>query len=260
MQGTRTRLGLLLAVIVGAVLGAVFGQPGSGQTATSAVPVNKSLPTITGTAEGGLTLTATHGTWTGSPTSFTYAWSRCDTNGTGCAAIGGATAKIYTVTAADAGHTLRVTVTARNASGTGKATSAPTSIVSPSGCPPGTGTIQIASLSPPARLTVTSASASPSVTRATQAMRLIVQITACSGRPVQGALVFATPIPYNQFTAASVHTDANGKVTLNESRRSGFPAARHQRLLAVFIRASKPGEPLTAGVSTNRVFSFHISP
>jgi hypothetical protein len=27
----------------------------------------------------------------------------------------------------------------------------------------------------------------------------------------------------------------------------------------VFIRASKPGEPATAGVSTSRIVSFHIS-
>jgi hypothetical protein len=250
----------VLAVIVGAVLGAVFGQPGSSRAAsTAAAPTNKSVPTISGVPEGGQTLTAAHGTWTGSPTSFSYAWSRCDTNGAACAGIGGATAKIYTVTDTDVGHTLRVNVTARNASGAGHATSAPTSIVSPSGCPPGTGTIQITTLAPPARLEVSSASVAPALTRATQTVRLNVQITACSGRPVQGALVFATPIPYNQFGGAAVHTDANGKVTITEARQAGFPASRHQRLLAVFVRASKEGEPITAGVSTRRVVAFHIS-
>ena len=54
-------------------------------------------------------------------------------------------------------------------------------------------------------------------------------------------------------------SDSNGAVTINEKRLKGFPAARHQRLLAVFARASKPGEPLTAGVSTSRVVSFHIT-
>jgi hypothetical protein len=56
-----------------------------------------------------------------------------------------------------------------------------------------------------------------------------------------------------------VTSDSNGAVTINETRLKGFPAARHQRLLAVLARASKPGEPLTAGVSTARVVSFHIS-
>jgi len=256
---TRARLGIVLAVLVGAVLGAVFGQPGNGSAATAAVPKNKTLPTITGTAEAGQTLTATRGTWANSPTSFNFAWSRCDASGNGCATISGATAKIYTPTATDVGHTLRVTVTAHNASGVGRATSAPTSIVSTSGCPPGTGAISITALGPPARLAISQTSVSPAVTRRTRTIHLHVTVTACGGRPVQGATVFATAIPYNQFSVASVTSDANGAVTINETRLKGFPAARHQRLLAVFTRASKPGEPLTAGVSTSRVVSFHIS-
>jgi hypothetical protein len=255
----RARLGILLAVLVGAVLGAVFGQPGNGSAATAAIPKNKTLPTVTGTAEAGQTLTATRGTWANSPTSFTFVWSRCDASGNGCAAIAGATAKIYTATDTDVGHTLRVTVTAHNASGAGRATSAPTSLVAIGGCPPGTGAISITQLTPPARLAVTQWSVSPSVTRRARTLNLHFQITACSGRPVQGATVFATAIPFNQFSAASVTTDANGAVTMVEKRQSGFPASGHQRLLAVFARASKPGEPLTAGVSTSRVVSFHIS-
>jgi hypothetical protein len=256
---TRTRLGIVLAVLAGVALGAVFGQPGSGSAAVAAVPKNKTLPTISGTAEAGQTLTASHGTWANSPTSFSYSWTRCDTSGNGCATIAGATAKIYTATSTDVGHTLRVAVAAHNSSGTGRATSAPTSIVSPSGCPPGTGTIQIAQLAPPARLAVTSAAVLRPVTRATHTIQFNLQITACSGRPVQGANVYATPIPYNQFSGAAVHTDANGKVTIRETRQSGFPASRHQRLLAVFVRAWNESEPVTAGVSTSRVVAFHIS-
>ena len=256
---TRTRLGIVLAVLAGAVLGAVFGQPGSGSAAVAAVPKNKTLPTISGTAEAGQTLTATHGTWTNSPTSFTYSWTRCDTSGNGCAAISGATARIYTATDTDVGHTIRVAVAAHNSSGAGHATSAPTSIVSTSGCPPGTGAISITALAPPARLAVSQSTVSPAITRGTRAIHLHIQITACGGRPVQGATVFATAIPYNQFSTAAVTTDSNGSVTINENRLKGFPAGQHQRLLAVFTRASKPGEPPTAGVSTSRVVSFHIS-
>lgn len=254
----RTRLGLGLAVIAGAVLGAVFGQPGSSRAATAA-PTNKTLPTISGVPEAGQTLTAARGTWTGSPTSFSFAWSRCDTNGAACGGISGATARIYTVTDADVGHTLRLTVTARNATGAGHATSAPTSIVSTGGCPPGNGTIAITSLGPPARLQISNATVSPAVTRATRTINLHIQVTACGGRPVQGAVVFAVAIPYNQFSAASVTSGADGTVTITEARKSGFPASRHQRLLAVFVRASKSGEPVLAGVSTRRVVAFHVS-
>jgi hypothetical protein len=76
---------------------------------------------------------------------------------------------------------------------------------------------------------------------------------------VQGATVFATAIPYNQFAVGQGTTAANGTVTLTEQRRSGFPASPHQRLLAVFVRASKPGDPPLAGVSSRRVFAFHFA-
>jgi hypothetical protein len=257
---TRTRLGLVLAVCAGAVLGAVYGQPGSGRAATSAAPTNQTLPTITGTAESGQTLTATRGTWTGSPTTFHYAWGRCDASGNACAGIPGATARIYTVTDADVGHTLRVTVGAQNGSGTTRATSAPTGAVTPSGCPPGTGVIPIASLTPPARLLVTRASISPAATHSSRSIQLRVGITACNGRPVQGATVFATTIPFNQFKATTATTDATGTVTMAQARLRGFPArSRGQRLLAVFVRAAKPGEPILGGVSSRRVLAFRIA-
>lgn len=256
---TRTRLGLVLAVAAGVVLGAVFGQPSNGRAASSAVPVNKTLPTIGGTTEAGQTLTATHGTWTNNPTSFHYAWLRCDGTGNACVAIKGATSKIYTLTDLDVGHTLRVRVTAVNASGKATAESATTVIVSEGGCPPGTGAIPIANLSPPARLMVASASVTPNVTRSTHTIRIHVSITACNGRPVQGAVVYATTIPFNQFRPASVTTGSAGTVTITQGRLSGFPAAQHQRLLAVFVRASKPGEPILAGVSTRRVVAFRFS-
>ena len=41
-------------------------------------PVNSAAPTITGTAQQGQTLTEAHGTWTNSPTGFTYQWQQCD--------------------------------------------------------------------------------------------------------------------------------------------------------------------------------------
>ena len=53
------------------------------------------------------------GTWSGTaPSTFAYAWLRCNANGRLCTAIAGATAAGYTLTADDAGHTLVATVTA----------------------------------------------------------------------------------------------------------------------------------------------------
>ena len=255
---TQTRLGILAAVAAGVALGAVFGQPGSGVAASSATkPVNKTPPTIVGTPEVGLRVTATRGTWSGSPTSFHYAWSRCDTDGA-CLTIAGATGKSYLVKAADVGHTLVVTVTARNAAGSTPKASAASAVVPPSGCPLGTGAITAAQLAPPAQLVIASTSVSPAVRRSSRAIHLRVVIQACGGRPVSGASVFTTPIPYNQFSVATGTTGADGSVALTAARRSGFPASSRQRLLAVFVRATQPGAPELGGVSGRRVVAFRF--
>ena len=257
---TRNRLGLLLAIAAGLVLGAVFGRPGTGVAASTATkPTNTTPPTLSGTALVGQKLTTTKGTWTHNPTSFHYAWSRCDGVGGACLTIAGATGKSYTVKAADVGHTLRSTVTAQNSAGATPATSAPSAVVPPSGCPTGSGAIPVTQLAPPARLEIASASAAPAVSRSTRTLQAHITVTACNGRPVQGALVYAVAIPFNQFAPTQATTAANGTATLAEPRQSGFPARRNQRLLAVFVRATKPGDPLLAGVSSRRMFAFRFA-
>ena len=97
---------------------------------TPAPPANTALPTISGTARDGQTLTAANGTWTGTPTiTFTRQWRRCDASGAGCADIAGATGTTYTLTPADVGSTMRVVVTATNSAGSASATSAQTAVV-----------------------------------------------------------------------------------------------------------------------------------
>jgi hypothetical protein len=92
----------------------------------AAVPTNTVLPAITGTAKDGQTLTSTTGTWTGSPTSYARQWLRCDTAGANCTNISGATATTYVLTATDVGTTIRVKITATNASGSANVNSAQT--------------------------------------------------------------------------------------------------------------------------------------
>ena len=109
----------------------------SEQTATitpatsTAGPRNTEPPTITGTPKVGQTLTANEGSWTASPTSYTYQWQRCDADVASCASVTGATGKTYGVATADLGFRLRVAVTARNARGSATANSAITAIVAP---------------------------------------------------------------------------------------------------------------------------------
>lgn len=99
--------------------------------ASAAAPKNTSLPTISGTPKVAQVLTADNGTWTGSPTAYSYAWQRCDADIASCANLVGATGKTYAVRIVDLGYRLRVSVTARNAKGAGTATSAITTIVAP---------------------------------------------------------------------------------------------------------------------------------
>ncbi len=94
--------------------------------------MNTALPVVAGTLRDGQTLSATAGTWTGTPViAFGYQWRRCDAAGNGCADIAGATSATYTQVAGDVGGTLRVVVTGTNAAGSASATSAATGVVTP---------------------------------------------------------------------------------------------------------------------------------
>jgi len=130
----RVRGGMLVsAVAVVAVLVAVGAASAKQLTA----PTNAGLPTIGGTVRQGEVLTANPGAWSGStPITYAYTWQRCDANGTGCAAIGGATATTYTLVAADVGNTIRVLVVATNVDGSAQAFSSPTAQVAPPNAAP----------------------------------------------------------------------------------------------------------------------------
>ena len=85
-------------------------------TAVPPAPVNSTLPVISGTTTLGSVLTTTNGTWTNSPSSFTYQWKRGATN------IGTNTTT-YTLVTADSGAAITCVVTAINAAGSTPATS-----------------------------------------------------------------------------------------------------------------------------------------
>ena len=76
-----------------------------------------------------LTLTVSNGTWTNSPTSFTYSWEDCDAAGANCSPIAGASASAYVLALTDIGDTLAATVTATNAGGSSTVLTAATGLI-----------------------------------------------------------------------------------------------------------------------------------
>jgi len=264
----------LMAIVIAALataIGAVFGSAQNGSAATSAgtPPKNTTEPSISGTAQQGQTLTADPGQWSGTqPISYGYSWRRCDATGNNCLGISGANQRLYDVKAQDVGHPLRVRVTAKNSAGTTAATSNPTSVVTPAGapkpvngCPTGNGTVNVSDLSSPARLSIDSFNSNPSVlSKSVGTLTIKAHISACNGRNVQGALVYAAAVPFNQFTTSEVQSDSTGWATITEQQQNGYPAnPGRQTQLTVFLRARKAGEPQGQGVSTSRLVAFEMT-
>lgn len=94
--------------------------------ASGSAPDNTVLPAITGTAQVGDTLTASTGTWTGSPTpTYGYQWFADSES------LPGETGSTLDLTSDHEGTVITVAVTATNVNGSATAISAPTSAVSP---------------------------------------------------------------------------------------------------------------------------------
>ena len=240
-------------------------------------PTNTGLPTITGTAAVGQTLTANDGSWASRfLVDFSWAWLRCDAAGSNCSAIG-ATASTYVVQTADQGSTLRAQEIATNPAGTTKVNSTQTALVpgaaaapppppppppspSPAGCPAGKGTVQVSSVTSPARLVV-DRQAVVSTPARTSGQTLVVRyhVSDTCGQSVQGALVYATAVPFGQLsTAPEQPTGPGGSVTLTLRTLAGFPLSPRQRSVEMFVRARKQGEDLLAGISARRLFAVQI--
>jgi hypothetical protein len=227
-------------------------------------PASTVAPAISGTPQENSTLSGSNGSWTNSPSKYEYAWLRCDKSGGNCASISGATKNTYTLTSADVGSTIRFRVVASNSAGENTAVSAPTAQIGKfrgNGCPPGGNPDQVTAINGPARLIVDTLQSDPPVVRGTtQTLSVRFHVTSTCGGPVQGALVYATVTPYNQFAIPPEQaTGADGWATVTFQRLRGFPVSKRQRLITIFVRARKSGENLLAGISTRRLVSLRVN-
>jgi hypothetical protein len=240
--------------------------------ASPSAPKDTSSPTISGTPQEGKTLVGNRGTWSGNVIDYNDFWVRCDKNGDSCSNISGATDRNgYLLKSGDVGNTIRFKVQATNKNGSAFASSVPTAVItsavapppppSATGCPSGSGPIQVADVKSPARLLIDSQQSSPPVVHAgSQQVILRYHVSACGGRSVQGALVYATAVPFSQLSIPGEQTTgSDGHATLSFHTLAGFPASPKQQLLAIFVRARKSGEDLLGGISTRRLFSVPVS-
>jgi hypothetical protein len=253
------------AAIVAGLVAALTLFAGSGLAVGTAAqanyaPQNTAAPTISGTPEVGQTLTATTGTFTSDTTpTYTYQWQGCDAQGNNCTSITGATSQTYVVASADVGKTLRVVVTATNASGSSSATSAQTAVVTTAvvKTPAGATLVQASSVVLPNRLTITGVQFSPGRILSRAAFTGRFRVTDNQGLPVQGALVKVTALPYSWArSGGEVTTDQTGWATITINPTINLPL-RHNALV-MFLRARVPGQPLLAGASTRRLVQVTI--
>lgn len=268
MTRTARRLTPLVALaLASGLVGVVLGGTGTGVAASTARPTNTQPPTIGGTPEVGKTLTAREGTWTGNPTDFDYAWRRCDADGGSCSLISGAGERTYLLKQVDQGNTIRVRVTAQNADGRTTATTVPTAVIRAATTPPpptanpcDKNPVVASELKAPERLSIAGQQVSPSVIGgSTQDIVARFRITACNGKPVQGALVYVTAVPYNMFSIPpEATTGGDGWAELRMNRLRGYPATPRQQLLVMFVRGREPGGNLLGGISTRRLVSFPV--
>ena len=159
-------------------------------------PRNTQSPRIAGNPQVGEALVADPGKFSGAgTTTYAFQWQRCDSTGTKCADISGATGQTYGVLKADLGHTLRVRVKATNQYGSTNTVSKPTAAVTEPATPPVPVT--------------TSLTASSPTTICCQTVRL--SGSASSGQAGEPITILAREFGYGvSYLVATTTTDASG--------------------------------------------------
>ena len=203
------------------------------------------------------------------PITYAYQWRRCGPNGGSCSNISGANKSTYTLKSRRSRqhHACARHGEERRRLGAGRVRSDQTSSTAPAA----TGSDRLPDGHRPderlGRVAAGTASdrrpggvADHRHARRHSDLTLRFHVSACGGRSIAGALVYATAVPFEQFNVPpEATTGDDGWATLTLHRASRFPASSVQQLLAVFVRARKSGDPLLAGISTRILVSFPVN-
>jgi len=208
-----TDVGKTIAVSVSASGPGGSGGPVSSAPTATVVPLppaNAGIPTISGLAQQGQTLTVTPGAWTNPPlTAINNQWEQCSPIGGGCTAIPGQIGATYTLSPGDVGHTIAVAETASNAGGLGPAAA----------FSPGTAVVTATSTTSVVAFSTNSPTADQTVT-------LVATVTSSSGNASpHGSLTF-----FNGSSGISGCTGkgVNGGQTVTVICPASFPAGTVQ--------------------------------
>jgi|GEM_PF-3763320 len=128
----------LLAAIACCLLAAGASAVGIAPRVAVAPASAATLPQISGEEVVGGKLTSTTGSWSWTPSSYSFQWLLCNSQGQKCHAISGLTSQTIVVPTAAANLCLRVKVTATAPRRTGSATSKPTGLIAPQPAAPPT--------------------------------------------------------------------------------------------------------------------------
>jgi hypothetical protein len=228
---------------------------------TSTAPRNTARPQINGTPTVDLTLHATTGTWTGTqPITFTFQWLRCDARGNNCVTLPGATDDAYALREGDAGHAMRVRVTATNSEGTASRLSLPTAPVQAASGPPGAiklpngeTSIPVTSVPSTERLVVDRVDYSPSVVHSrSETITARIKVKDTRGFVVRDALVFIRSTPLVTRGVPESRTGQDGWITYTLQPEADFPI-RNGYSVQFFVKAHRAGDPPLAGVAAYRL-------
>jgi hypothetical protein len=207
-------------------------------------PAVTAAPEVKGIAMVDETLSATKGTWSGSPT-LALEWQRCDADGQNCAGLG-LNGDTYTLIPFDVGKTIRVQITASNAAGARTATSQPTAVISELKPTEEKTWVPAAKVIAPHKLVISEASSKPARFAKRIPVTVTVRVGDDRGFDIQGALVTAVALPATSFLApAEATTDEEGLVTLVFTPGPKLNLKKKSTVTFV-ITARRPGDKLSS--------------